>query len=88
MRIKKVKEISLLKSKIIKVFNFSKIHFKIKEIYIVKIKGIQTRNWRQYNNCKNTICTSGMFKIEILQKKKILKKSLKVDNYDTKKNNL
>ena len=39
MRIKKVKEISLLKSKIIKVFNFSKIHFKIKEIYIVKIKG-------------------------------------------------
>ena len=82
MKIKKVKKVNLHKSKIIKIFNYEEKKFNIKEIYSVKIKGIQTRNWRQHNNCKKILfCTSGMFKIEILQKKKILKKSLKVDNY-------
>ena len=82
MRIKKVKKINLYKSEIIKIFNFEKKKFNIKEIYSVKIKGIQTRNWRQHNNCKKILfCTNGKFKIEIIKKNKIFKKLLKADNY-------
>ena len=72
MRIQKVKEVRLLNSKIIKVFNFSKIHLKIKEIYIVKIKGKIFRHWRQHINCNKILfCYSGITEIQIFKKNKI-----------------
>tara|TARA_Y100000591_G_C21770621_1_gene665392 strand:- start:83 stop:451 length:369 start_codon:yes stop_codon:yes gene_type:complete len=81
MKIKKVEKIILFKREIIKIFNYQKKKFNIKEIYLVKTNGIQKRNWRQHNNCKKILfCTNGIFKIEIMQKKKVFKKILKINN--------
>tara|TARA_B100001057_G_C22765322_1_gene917415 strand:+ start:771 stop:1139 length:369 start_codon:yes stop_codon:yes gene_type:complete len=82
MKIKKIKEIKLPKSKIFKIFNFYKNSFKIKEIYIVQINGKISRPWRQHMNCKKILlCFKGSFQIEIMKKSKIIKKKLKPNNF-------
>ncbi len=82
MKIKKVESINLYKRKIIKIFEYKKKKFNVKEIYLVQINGKQLRNWRQHLNCKKILfCSSGSFKVEIMQKKKIIKKILKKNNY-------
>ena len=82
MKIKKIKEIKLPKSKIFKIFNSYKNSFKIKEIYIVQINGKTSRPWRQHMNCKKILlCFKGSFQIEIMKKSKIIKKKLKPNNF-------
>ena len=78
MKIKKIKEIRYSKNKLLKLYNFKKANFKVKEIYMLKMKEKQTRHWRQHMNCtKILFCIDGNFEIKFLYKKKIIKKILK-----------
>lgn len=82
MKINTAKEINLFKNKIIKIFDYQKKKFNIKEIYSVQIKGKQLKKWRQHMNCtKILFCINGIFKVEINQKNKIFKKTIKMNNF-------
>ena len=78
MKIKKIKEIKYSKNKLLKLYNFKKNNFKVKEIYMLKMKDKQTRYWRQHVNCtKILFCINGIFEVKFISRKKIIKKILK-----------
>lgn len=78
MKIKKIKEIEYSKNKLLKLYNFKKTNFRVKEIYMLKMKDKQSRHWRQHMNCtKILFCTNGIFEVKIFYKMKIIKKILK-----------